>query len=143
MKYRGVWKLNYCTGVPGEVLAVGAAGASVRRSWGCPMPDMVSSSWFQPVPTTLPQGTAKPLSQAGGISGKACLRKGKKHQTGRGRERKSEKHPCKHQGQRRRRGRRCFRQSRDSPTAHREPMPEQISTPQPVKNPTPEQVDTS
>lgn len=83
--------LNYCTGVPGKVLAVGAAGASVKRSQSCPMPDVAGSSPFQAVPTALSQGTAKPLSQAGGTSGKACLRKGKNHQTGRGREKKSEK----------------------------------------------------
>lgn len=50
MKYRAVWKLNYSMGVPGKVLAAGLAGASLRRSWDCPVPHRDGSSQFQLVP---------------------------------------------------------------------------------------------
>lgn len=50
MKCRAVWKLNYSMGVPGKVLAAGAAGASPRRSRDCPVPHTAGSSQFQPVP---------------------------------------------------------------------------------------------
>ncbi|KAK4826394.1 hypothetical protein QYF61_008065 [Mycteria americana] len=67
-----------------QVLAGGAAGAaSVRRGRGCPVPDAAGPSRFQPAPTAPPQGRAEPLSQDGGALGKACVRKGGKHHTGR------------------------------------------------------------
>lgn len=85
-------------------------------------------SWLQQ-----PQGTAEPLSQDGGTSGKPYLRKGKTkpktHQKQRrGEKKEHEKQLYKHHGQERRRCR-CS-------TAL-----EQIPTLQPVEEPTPQQVD--
>lgn len=57
-------------GVRTLVSAAGATGASVRAGQGCPVPVPAGSA---AVPA---QGTAEPVSDAGGASGKACVRKG-------------------------------------------------------------------
>lgn len=55
-----------------QVLAVGAAGACVRRGRGCPVPDTGGSGQIRLVPassaTAPAQGTAQPISNAGGTS---------------------------------------------------------------------------
>lgn len=47
-------------------------------------------------PANQPQGMAEPLSQAGGVSVKACLRKGRKHQRGRGENKSGSKEEVLH-----------------------------------------------
>lgn len=58
-------------GVCGQVLVVG--GDSVREPWGCPMADTARTVSA----TDPPQGTADPISEAGGTFVKTYLRKGR------------------------------------------------------------------
>lgn len=58
------------------VLGVHGKG-TVRRGWGCLVPDAAGSRLFQPAPMDPMQDTAETLRQDSGTSGKMDFRKGK------------------------------------------------------------------
>ena len=95
---------------------------------------------FQPVPADPPQGTAEPVSQAGGTSGETHLRKGKMLHSSKGK--KYGKQPCEPQGQRRRRGGGAPGAGAEGPRQPvEETMLEQIFTMHSAEDTTLEQVD--
>ena len=61
-----------CMGYKWQGAGSGGAvrAASVRRGLGCPVPNTAGSRQFQSAPRDPLQGTAEPLSQAGGTSGR-------------------------------------------------------------------------
>ena len=71
--------LGYVVGVGVQVLAAGHRRGGLCAREERPGLPCARHSRFQPAPMDPPQGTAEPLSQDGGVSGKVCVRKGRKH----------------------------------------------------------------
>ena len=89
--------------------------ASVRRG------QVLPPCWTQTVPASSKtdpwQGTAEPISQAGGAPGKTQVRAENLRQAEQEGKKESEKQPCEHHHQRRKRGR-----SRYFPVSHGGPQ---------------------